>query len=141
MKDPYIRYRYASGAIVEAQCSSAHPRIASGAAVPLGEEDRAAYAAFLDENDLEVPEDVLVPVASDEDEAAESAGEAEETPVAELIPDEFPHAEDLNAAGIVTFDAIPEDPTTVKGIGRAGAKKIADALAARAVATTTTSAE
>ncbi len=47
--DPYISYRYLNdGREVEAQCSSAHPRIAAGVARPVAGESAEAYTAWLE---------------------------------------------------------------------------------------------
>jgi len=151
-KDPFIRYRYlADGRTVEAQCSAADRQIAAGVAEPL-DEDRAVYVAWCRESGHEVAEHVPAAVAEAKPVTAAPAAvvapvppEPELEPSApgefagaepELIPEGFPCAKELAQAGIVTFDRIPADLTATKiaGIGRAGALKVARALAARAEA-------
>lgn len=140
--DPYIKYRYfGDKREVTMQCSSAHLRIVTGEAEPATAEDRAAYVAWCAETGKPVAKHIPVAVAKQsapkpkavEPELEPAApGELAE-PEPDLIPSDFPHAADLAAAGILTFDAIPADliVTKVKGIGRAGAGKVARALAAR----------
>jgi hypothetical protein len=143
-RDAYIRYRYLSdGRMVEAQCSAAHRQIAAGLAEPLDDVHRATYVTWCKESGHDVAEHVPAPVAEygggavdvDEADVEPSAPGQKADDEPELIPAEFPHAKELAAVGIVTFDKIPADLTVtrVKGIGKAGAGLVARALAARAV--------
>lgn len=157
MKDPYIRYQYRDDKrVVEAQCSAAHAQISRGAATPLEAGDRAAYVEWCRETGVAVAEHVPAAVTEAKRPTAPAAKvpEVPEIPAAtvpkveeepeqeapppaaqepERIPPDFPCAAELEAVGILTFDKIPADlmVTRVRGIGRAGATKVAAALAAR----------